>query len=322
MKFSIIVPVYNVQQYLCECVDSILKQNFKNYELLLVDDGSTDASSSICDDYARHNQFVRVFHKQNGGLSDARNYGMQRANGDYLIFIDSDDYISDGCLEKFNDTLSFETDVLITRLTQVFPEKTINKDDDILKIVGQNLNRQQAIKWIMSDSQNTWPAQKYIVSRSFINDNNITFKKNFLHEDVDWTCRLCLYGKRFLADDHLWYFHRMNRTGSITSTKKPKNVIDVIEIAYDLIIGKDASIINQELSIVEKKQVVDRLMRSVYPSIACSKFMKEEDRKLIAVEIEKRIDLFEYSPNFKYRLFSSVIKYAGAQNAISLLALI
>ena len=91
---SIIVPVYNVAAYLCRCVDSLLGQSYQNIELLLVDDGSTDESRAICDEYAARDARVRAFHKKNGGLSDARNAGLDAAKGAYLSFVDGDDWVS------------------------------------------------------------------------------------------------------------------------------------------------------------------------------------------------------------------------------------
>lgn len=97
---SIIVPVYNVEKYLKKCIDSLLNQQFDNYEILLIDDGSTDQSSLICDEYAKNNpDRIIVFHKKNGGLSSARNYGIEKANFTYLMFVDSDDWIEENCLE-------------------------------------------------------------------------------------------------------------------------------------------------------------------------------------------------------------------------------
>ena len=99
MKISVIVPVYNVQAYLAECVQSILNQTYSDFELLLIDDGSTDRSGAIAEELAVNDSRIQVFHKENGGLSDARNYGIGRAQGEYLTFIDSDDYIAPEYLE-------------------------------------------------------------------------------------------------------------------------------------------------------------------------------------------------------------------------------
>lgn len=99
-KISVIVPIYNVEAYLAECVDSILAQTYRNFECILVDDGSTDASGRIADDYREADSRVRVIHKKNGGLSDARNAGIDAAVGEYLAFVDSDDWVGSEMLEK------------------------------------------------------------------------------------------------------------------------------------------------------------------------------------------------------------------------------
>ena len=104
MKYSIVVSIYNIQDYIKECVDSILKQTVKDFELLLVDDGSTDGSGKICESYAKIDNRVTVLHKQNGGLSDARNAGLSASKGEYVYFVDGDDWLEPNTLEEF-DTL-------------------------------------------------------------------------------------------------------------------------------------------------------------------------------------------------------------------------
>ena len=94
MKISIIIPVYNSQQYLKKCLDSIKIQTYKNLEVILVDDGSTDNSLEICKNYAKKDQRFKVFHKKNGGTSSARNYGLKQVTGDYITFMDNDDYVN------------------------------------------------------------------------------------------------------------------------------------------------------------------------------------------------------------------------------------
>ena len=97
---SVIVPVYNTEKYLHRCVDSILAQTFTDFELLLIDDGSTDSSGAICDEYAQKDSRVRVFHKENGGVSSARNLGLDKAKGKWVTFVDSDDWIKESFLNK------------------------------------------------------------------------------------------------------------------------------------------------------------------------------------------------------------------------------
>jgi len=100
-QISIIVPVYKVEDYLQRCIDSILEQTFTNWELILIDDGSPDKSGKICDEYAQRDNRVRVFHKENGGVSAARNEGLIQAKGEWITFIDSDDYVDKTFLEDF-----------------------------------------------------------------------------------------------------------------------------------------------------------------------------------------------------------------------------
>lgn len=111
IELSIIVPVYNVESYLPKCIDSILQQTYKNYELILVDDGSTDNSGVICDEYAKRDNRISVIHKQNGGLSSARNAGLDRCLGLYISFIDSDDYIDGDLYTKAIEKMEQEAEI-------------------------------------------------------------------------------------------------------------------------------------------------------------------------------------------------------------------
>lgn len=97
---SVIVPIYNVEKWLRDCVKSILNQTYKNLEIILIDDGSTDRCGQICDQFLEKDSRIKVFHKANGGLSDARNYGLSQASGKYICFVDSDDYIEENMIEK------------------------------------------------------------------------------------------------------------------------------------------------------------------------------------------------------------------------------
>ncbi len=123
-EISIIVPVYKVEKYLKKCVDSILAQTFSDFELILVDDGSPDNSGRICDDYAKKDARVRVVHKQNGGLSSARNAGIEVAKGKYLGFVDSDDYIAEDMYELlYKAIIKEEADLSICGIYDVYEEK-------------------------------------------------------------------------------------------------------------------------------------------------------------------------------------------------------
>ncbi len=145
---SVIVPIYKVEKYLRRCVDNILNQNYKDFELLLIDDGSPDGCPQICDEYARQDGRVRVFHKPNGGLSDARNYGLDRMKGDYVSFIDSDDYVGPDYLKILKELIDgYAVPVATVAHICVFDDGTsfsLSKDDrriipngEIMKAMAQ-----------------------------------------------------------------------------------------------------------------------------------------------------------------------------------------
>lgn len=125
-KISVIVPVYNVRNYLNKCLNSILNQTYKNLEIILIDDGSTDDSGNICDEFAKSDNRIIVIHKQNGGLSDARNVGIENATGDFLTFIDSDDYVEETMImDLYNSCKEYGTDISCCGKIVEFPNKTI-----------------------------------------------------------------------------------------------------------------------------------------------------------------------------------------------------
>lgn len=110
---SIIVPVYNTGQYISQCIESVLNQSYCSFELLLIDDGSTDESGAICDEYAKKDSRIRVFHKENGGVSSARNLGLDHASGEWIYFVDSDDQVLPGGLQTMVDCISDEVDIVL-----------------------------------------------------------------------------------------------------------------------------------------------------------------------------------------------------------------
>lgn len=124
-KVSVIVPVYNTEKYLPRCIESILAQTFTDFELILVNDGSTDNSGKICDEYAKKDSRIVVIHKENGGASSARNKGIDNAKGEWIAFVDSDDFVSEHFLYNFINALSDNTDLIIGGITKIDESKNI-----------------------------------------------------------------------------------------------------------------------------------------------------------------------------------------------------
>lgn len=133
-QISVIIPIYNVEKYLSDCVESVLKQTYTDLEIILVDDGSQDASGQICDDYAKQDSRVQVIHKKNGGLSSARNAGIDQATGQYFFFLDSDDWIAENALELlYKEIKSTGSDLALCNMQYVDEQ-------------GKNLENQSAYR--------------------------------------------------------------------------------------------------------------------------------------------------------------------------------
>ena len=138
---TIIVPVYNTEKYLNRCIDSILSQTYRDFELLLIDDGSNDSCPKICDEYAAKDSRIRVFHKKNGGVSSARNLGLEHAKGDWITFCDSDDYVTEKLLEDYVAKLHYNADLYVqgyidlngANLHKYFKEEFIKLDDGLIE---------------------------------------------------------------------------------------------------------------------------------------------------------------------------------------------
>lgn len=257
---SIIVPVYKVEQYIERCIDSILKQTYSNLEIILVDDGSPDSSGEICDNYALLDSRIHVIHKTNGGLSDARNHGIDYATGDYMLFVDSDDFIELNAVEKLLD-FAIDKDLDIGcadayRVTQIGD----NIEQSIL-ISGNNPNQ------VLSGEEylvNAIDNKKYSVAvwtkiyRSrLIKENHVYFKKGLYHEDEKWTPEVMLKANRVAYMNYPFYYY-MIRKNSITQTgDRKKHIKDVIETCEKL--SKEFNTIIKDEK--NKKILIDYLVK-------------------------------------------------------------
>ena len=198
MLFSIIVPVYNVKEFLPRCVTSVDKWNTKyEYEVILVDDGSTDGSSTLCDLLKDKYSNIEVIHKPNGGLSDARNIGLLNAKGEFVIFLDSDDYLADDALETIGSKIEVQfPDILFAEVIV----ETNGKQIGVYRKIGlKERTTYDGCTAMISELQNgKFQAMSVIgiYRRAFILDNNLLFKKGILHEDEEWTPRVMANAKK------------------------------------------------------------------------------------------------------------------------------
>ena len=209
---SIIVPIYNVEPYLRRCIDSVINQTYANLEIILVDDGSPDKCSQICDEYAAKDNRITVIHKRNGGLSDARNAGLQKVSSEYIFFVDSDDFITQDCIEIFiSESRKKNYDVLIAQHTNA-PNTRCN-DKKTTKEISTNLLIAEAFcKTIFLPC-----AWNKLYKTSFIKKNSIAFHKGILFEDQLWSIHWVTKASNICIIPHITYIYN-TRNASIMSS--------------------------------------------------------------------------------------------------------
>lgn len=217
--FSVIIPAYNVELYIEQCINSVLVQKCKSFEIILVDDGSTDSTAEICDKYI-DDERVFVIHKRNGGLSDARNAGLEKAKGEYVVFLDSDDYWDDSnFLNNASKKLKKQkADLLIFGYKKFF-------ENHIKSIYTPHGNAKNIVSLVNQNEFNICAWDK-IIRRKVLTDNKILFRKGVFSEDMEWCARVYSSIDTCIIYSEAPYMYR-ERKGSITKTITKKNVDDV-----------------------------------------------------------------------------------------------
>ena len=231
-KVSVIVPIYNVEKYLNRCIDSILNQTFTDFELILVDDGSPDRSGKICDEYAEKDDRVKVIHKQNGGVSAARNTGIDEAVGEYIMFVDSDDYIDSMMLQVMFSEKS--EDVILSGLKYVDMDGNLIKEykENEFSAIGQNLFIEEYYIDMNKKCILNGPYNK-LFKRSIIKENNIKFNESIsICEDGLFVVNFLQHCKTFSNINEAYYNYVQYAQGSLMS-KYNANAFNACELLYN-----------------------------------------------------------------------------------------
>lgn len=225
MKFSIVVPIYKVEQYLRECVNSILVQTFEDYEIILVDDGSPDRCPIICDEYAEIDNRIKVIHQVNSGIACARNAGIKEASGEYLVCIDSDDYFkNDTILQKIADKTSDQTDVVLFGFQKFF-ESTNTFGYTEVPILKCKCSTLEMLNQVLETDTYCGTAWTKAVRLDLLKENNIKFRPGMISEDIDWYLNLLCHAKSFDSINEEAIIYRQ-RGSSISHSPKINSLID------------------------------------------------------------------------------------------------
>ena len=225
---SIIVPVYNVEKYLEKCVNSIVNQTYKNLEIILVDDGATDSSGKLCDELAKIDNRIKVYHKENGGLSDARNYGVEKSTGEYIGFVDSDDYIDAEMYEKLYEAIKKENvDVAECNLKIIYPDREeLFTEQNYYNVC----TKQEYLEEYLKIEKIFGSACVRLIKSDIA--KKLKFPVGKLYEDTYYA-----YGLINVADSYVImdapYYNYLMRENSITNARFNPRIFDLIEIVEE-----------------------------------------------------------------------------------------
>lgn len=210
-KVSVIVPIYNVEKYLEKCINSLLSQTLEDIQIILVNDGSKDNSGNIAKEYEKNNKDRVIYvEKENGGLSDARNYGLKYATGDFIAFLDSDDYIEKNAYEEmYNKAIEEDADYVECDFIWEFPNKTRVDKQYPYKNKKEMLSFVRVVAW------------NKLIKRQLITDNNLEFPKGLRYEDVEFTYKLIPFINKFAYVDKP-FIHYVQREGSIANVQNER----------------------------------------------------------------------------------------------------
>lgn len=235
---SVVIPVYNIGGYVERCVRSVLAQPDLPLEVLLVDDGSTDDSGAVCDALAAEDARITVLHKQNGGLSDARNYGLRHAQGEYVLFMDGDDWLEpDVCSGLLQLALQDLADVVIGKVHFLREEPVMTRWEEA---VEKNFTfhtvytgKEYLLKCLQTGGLRV-EVGRHLYRTGFLRANGLQFRKGILHEDEEFTPRVLLLAQRVVLTGQVLYHYDNCRAGSITNAESlsTRRVQDRLEI-YD-----------------------------------------------------------------------------------------
>lgn len=292
-KISVIVPVYKAEAHLCRCVDSILSQTFKDFELLLIDDGSPDKSGEICDEYARKDSRVRVFHKKNGGVSSARNVGLDNARGEWVAFVDSDDYIENGYLATLN---------LVEQGTEVihFGFKKETSDKSIYNCFEFKHPKLVPLEIFFTKQYFSSCSVSYFFAKSLV--ESIRFNENLKYsEDRQFIIQVLLHTKSNIQlVNNICYIYTYNENSATNTKRSLKHYIDDLLAFQNIIEYININNINVRHSVI--KYMYNLFVNSFFMMYS---MCDERDKSFtyVAQKTIKRINSLSKMSNFDSEIF-------------------
>ncbi len=304
-KFSIIVPVYNVEDFIDECVESVVNQSFVDWELLLIDDGSSDSSADKCDLWSQKDERIKSIHQKNGGASMARNNGLSNCTGDYILFLDSDDFWNtENALSLLDNKINQSSaDVVIfgcTDFNMITNEIVVSRTNYNLELIDKG-DKNDTLHYLLSNKLLPGGPTIFCFSKNAADDNNVRFKIGIQDEDYDFVMSVFLNCKSIFAINDPFYMYRKGRASSVTGSS---NIKMIEGIAYT--VEKWVDICNFVNNDIIKKDLLN-YVAFIYSTgfVICGRMDRKTRKK--AISIMKK---YKYVLNYAYWIKPRISKLA------------
>lgn len=311
--FSVIIPVYNIEKYLPQCIDSVLRQKNAKFEVILVDDGSTDSSSEICDWYFKSTPNLKVIHQKNQGSSVARNQGIDNATGKFIVFLDGDDWWkSEDFLERCKKRIDEKkSDVIIFNFEKVYEN---GKRTLYFKKKSNMPINNLKFEWIHENKLWTACAWNKIIDRKLFRNDELRFKQNITSEDIDWCLRLALLAETYdyIEVDGVCYRQRVGSVSHSISVQSVVQLYDNIDYCVELL----------KINGKNPKEGFLWSYIAFYMGTLMYNIALLDDKKIKKWLIKKCYDkmyILEVAVDFRVKIFYKFAKIIGLNNAIKIL---
>lgn len=299
IKYSFIVPVYNTEKYLKKCLDSLVNQTYKDFEIIVVNDGSTDKSSNIISKYQKKYKNIIVINKENEGLSMARNRGVQKSSGKYIIFVDSDDYVSNKLLEEVDKKID-DSDIL--RFQIATEDEDYTKINEYHEEEFESMRGYDAFKYL-SSYHFVEPAWSYVIRKNYYIENKFSFKRGVYHEDFGLIPYVIYKARKVKSVDFIGYYY-IQRNGSIMNNNDYKKTV---KKAFDML--EQYKTMRLFAKNINRKNNLDDYFLSYISNsvIVKARELKKDERKVYINEL-KKLNVFDgVLVNTKIRRFKKYL---------------
>lgn len=299
IKYSFIVPVYNTEKYLKKCLDSLVNQTYKDFEIIVVNDGSTDKSSNIISKYQKKYKNIIVIDKENEGLSMARNRGVQKSSGKYIIFVDSDDYVSNKLLEEVDKKID-DSDIL--RFQIATEDENYTKINEYHEEEFESMCGYDAFKYL-SSYHFVEPAWCYVIRKNYYIENKFSFKRGVYHEDFGLIPYVIYKARKVKSIDFIGYYY-IQRNGSIMNNNDYKKTV---KKAFDMLEQyKTMRLFAKNIN--RKNNLDDYFLSYISNSVIVKARELKKDEKKVYINELKKLNVFDgVLVNTKIRRFKKYL---------------